>query len=96
MMEPCALGKPVVVGPATVDFTETVEKLVEGDGLIVTDTAELRDVLHQLFGSPERRAALGEKARSVVASQQGATTRTRLILESLVQKRPGDGDASDA
>ena len=96
MMEPCALGKPVVVGPATGDFTETVEKLVEGDGLIVTDAAELRDVLHQLFGSPERRAALGEQARSVVASQQGATTRTCRILESLVQKRHGNGDASDA
>lgn len=96
MMEPCALGKPVVVGPATTDFTETVEKLVEGDGLIVTDAANLRDVLHQLFGSPERRAVLGEHARSVVASQQGATTRTRLILENLLQKRSGNGDGSDA
>ncbi len=96
MMEPCALGKPVVVGPATADFTETVEKLVEGDGLVVTDATNLRVVLHELFASPERCSALAEQARAVVASQQGATTRTRLILENLVLSRSGNEEASDA
>ena len=96
MMEPCALGKPVVVGPATADFTETVEKLVEGDGLVVTDATDLRGVLHELFSSSERRAALGEHARSVVGSQQGATTRTRLILENLIHQRSENEGGSDA
>ena len=96
MMEPCALGKPVVVGPATADFTETVEKLVEGDGLIVTEATHLREVLHELFASPDRRASLGEHARSVVDSQQGATTRTRLILENLILERPRNAGVCDA
>ena len=96
MMEPCALGKPVVVGPATADFTETVEKLVEGDGLIVTEATHLREVLHDLFASPDRRAALGEHARSVVDSQQGATTRTRLILENLILERSRNAGVCDA
>ena len=86
MMEPCALGKPVVVGPSTSDFSDTVEKLLEGDGIIVTDDSGLRVVLHELVDSRERRESLAENAQSVVRAQQGATERTRVIVQSLVAK----------
>jgi 3-deoxy-D-manno-octulosonic-acid transferase len=96
MMEPCALGKPVVVGPETGDFTDTVEKLLEGDGLIVTESCDLRDVLAQLFNSPEMRSRLSDNARAVVLSEQGATERTRSLLENLVRASFSKKRAVDA
>ena len=35
MMEAAALSKPVVVGPYTENFADTVKKLIEGDGIEV-------------------------------------------------------------
>ena len=41
MMEPVALGKPTIVGPATGDFQSTVDALIDGDGLVRTTRGEL-------------------------------------------------------
>ena len=96
MMAPCALGKPVVVGPSTGDFTDTVEKLVAGGGLVVTNADGLGAVLRSLCDSPSERSELSERARLVVREQQGATKRTRLILEGLLGEAGSERRASDA
>lgn len=86
MMEPAALGKPVIVGPATGDFEETVERLVAGDGLVVTTTAELDSILGELLKDSHRRQTLATNARAVIRQEQGATERTSELLLSLLDK----------
>lgn len=84
MMEPAALGKPVVVGPATGDFRETVDRLSAGGGLVVTDRAGLPAALGELLETPARRTAVAEAARAVIREQQGATERTARLLRSML------------
>lgn len=90
MMEPAALGRPVVVGPSTGDFATTVEQLLAGDGLVVSDRSRLAGDLAHLLGDADRRRALGTHAVDVVRANQGATERTvALIREQLAGRCPG-------
>ena len=89
MMEPAALGRPVVVGPSTGDFATTVEQLLSGDGLVVSDRSRLAGDLAHLLGDADRRRALGTHAVDVVRANQGATERTvALIREQLAGRCP--------
>ena len=83
MMEPAALGKPVIVGPATSDFEQTVDALRTGGGLLVSSRESLAGDLASLLSDPARRATLSERALAVVDQQQGATRRT---LDLLVER----------
>lgn len=96
MMEPAALGKPVVVGPATSDFQETVVRLSEGGGIVLSDTDRLAKDLKALLDDPERRGRLAAAARAVIREEQGATERTCDLLHSMLDARSPAGERSDA
>ncbi len=96
MMEPAALGKPVVVGPATEDFRETVECLVDGGGIVVTDRDHLAEEIGSLLDDPERRSRLVDAARSVIRRQQGATERTTTLLLSMLDRSEATGGRGDS
>ncbi len=84
MMEPAGLGKPIVVGPAVADFEETVNVLLEADGLIQTSAKDLPATLRKLLDDPDQRRQLAENARRAIAQRRGATDRNlRLILGEL-------------
>ena len=83
MMEPVALGKATVVGPAVDDFAETVEALLEGGGIIQSDAASLADVLARLLGDPAERSRLAEAGRGVIRARQGATARHARLIRDL-------------
>ncbi len=87
MMEPVALGKAVIVGPAVSDFQETVDALLAGDGLVQTGAERLPAAIAALLADPARREALAQNGRAVIRSQQGATARTVQLLEGLLQGR---------
>jgi 3-deoxy-D-manno-octulosonic-acid transferase len=83
MIEAVALGKPVVVGPHTENFAETVRLLREGDGLeVADDIGQLADITRRLLGDPRRATTLGRNGRRVIVGQQGATRRT---VEAVVE-----------
>jgi 3-deoxy-D-manno-octulosonic-acid transferase len=84
MMEPAALGKPVVVGPATGDFQETVDRLVEGGGIVVSDRERLGRDVESLLADPARCERLVAAAREVITREQGATERTATLLLSML------------
>ena len=86
MMEPAALGKPVLVGPATGDFQETVDRLVEGGGIIVTGRDRLAKDIGALLADPARCEQLVAAARTVIRREQGATERTATLLLSMLEK----------
>ncbi|HEX5242035.1 MAG TPA: glycosyltransferase, partial [Tepidisphaeraceae bacterium] len=82
MIEPAALGKPVIVGPYTGNFTEVMNRFREAGAIIeirpdaqTTASTALQEAIAQLLASPARRNELGQKAQEVVRANQGATAR---------------------
>ena len=87
IIEPAVYGKPVIVGPATDNFQRVVEVFQRSQALIqVRDPEELEQALRQLLSHPDRRIALGRKAREVVLSQRGATEKSLALFSSLFLK----------
>ncbi len=81
-MEPAALGKPVIIGPAVEDFRMTVDAMLEADAIIQCDRGSLRDHLGRMLASEDERRQLGARALRCVEDHQGAS---RLHAEKLVQ-----------
>ncbi|KPV39284.1 3-deoxy-D-manno-octulosonic acid transferase [Thiohalorhabdus denitrificans] len=80
LLEPAALGLPVVTGPHLFNFHEISALLLEqGGALQVHSGAELGETVSHLFGDPARREPMGRKAREAVVANRGARER---ILES--------------
>lgn len=83
-MEPAALGKPVLTGPAHRNFA-TVVGVLEGAGaLVVVDGEGLGGVIQGLFGDAEARAAMGSAAVRCVREHRGASLRQAGMLLGLV------------
>jgi 3-deoxy-D-manno-octulosonic-acid transferase len=85
LLEPAALGVPVLTGPALANFEEVAEVLRAADALVeVADAESLAAALAALFADPAARRRLGEAARAVVAANRGALGRTLAGLVSLL------------
>lgn len=85
MMEPVALGKAVIAGPAVSDFQQTMDALLEGDGIIQVTPETLSDVIHELLENKDRRQQLAENGRKVILAHQGATLRHAELICSLLE-----------
>jgi 3-deoxy-D-manno-octulosonic-acid transferase len=82
MMEAAGLGKPVIVGPYTENFAETVEHLVKGDGIeVAADAGQLSQVVSKVLSDSEYAKGLGRRGRQVILDHQGATQRS---IEAIV------------
>lgn len=81
MLEPAALGKPVLTGPHLFNFAEISELLIAAKGMIVVrDGAELASEVERLFGDAELRATVGARAFAVVEANRGALGRQMEII----------------
>ncbi len=92
-IEAAALGKPLVVGPYTENFSSVVEAFRAGDAIrIAHSPEELAPILQEFLASADHAREYGARAREVVVRNQGATARTarRLaeVLESRAAPRP--------
>jgi 3-deoxy-D-manno-octulosonic-acid transferase len=88
MMEPVALGKPTIVGPAVSDFQRTVDALLAGDGIIQTDRDGLGPAIAELLENRDRAHELVEHGRAVIRREQGATKRhVDMLLAMLGRNR---------
>jgi 3-deoxy-D-manno-octulosonic-acid transferase len=85
MMEPVALGKAVIVGPAVRDFQAEVDALLAGEGIVQTDRSGLAGTIAGLLADGERRALLAEAGRAVIRREQGATGRNADLLAALLE-----------
>jgi 3-deoxy-D-manno-octulosonic-acid transferase len=86
MMEPAAYGASVLFGPHTSNFRETVEQLLARNAARrVADANELVLRLQEALDDPEAAAARGEAGRSFVLAQHGASGRTLIELDRLVE-----------
>jgi len=87
MMEPAALGKPVLVGPHTANFTPEMELLRARRAVVVAhDERALLSQLDRLLGDARAAGALGDRARRSVMASRGATARTLERLEAALAR----------
>lgn len=85
MMEPAALGKPVVVGPRVGDFQATADALLKCGGLIQTTAQELPVVIAELLADAPRRRAIANAAREEIRKQQGASRKHADLAAQLLK-----------
>jgi 3-deoxy-D-manno-octulosonic-acid transferase len=81
LLEACAVGTPVIVGPHTFNFTEVTEGAVTAGAVLrVADATELVRALGSLLRDSERREAMSRAGRAFTAAHRGATLRTLELL----------------
>jgi 3-deoxy-D-manno-octulosonic-acid transferase len=86
LIEACAAGVPVLIGPHTFNFTQaTNDAIAEGAALRVSDPAALARGLRELFTDKPRRLAMSAAASAFAAKHRGATQRTVAVLGALLR-----------
>ena len=86
MLEPAALGLPVLFGPHVFNFADISRRLVEAGGAeIVSDSASLGRAVTAYLADAELRYATGGKGRAFVESNRGARDRVLEIIRSHVE-----------
>lgn len=84
LLEPAAMGVPVLTGPELANFEDVAETLREHQALVeVADGEALAAALLRLFDEPAERQRLAEAGRTVVEANRGALARTLDGLETL-------------
>ncbi len=85
LLEPAALGKPVLFGPYVHTCGVMAELLSEaGGGVMVRDQRELAAELGRLAGDKKLRESMGAAAREVVKKNSGAVRKTLQVIEGLL------------
>jgi 3-deoxy-D-manno-octulosonic-acid transferase len=91
ILEPAAVGVPVIVGPYTFNFQSIVETFVSAGAIVqlqpISDSAtivEMANLITELLADPTRRYELGVRARNLVDENRGATARTIESLSSIL------------
>jgi 3-deoxy-D-manno-octulosonic-acid transferase len=82
LLEPAALGKPVLFGPHVENVRAAAQALLAaGGGFMARDAAELGLLVSRLVGDPVARDAAGKGARAVVEANRGALARTLRAID---------------
>jgi len=85
LIEACAVGVPVVIGPHTFNFTQaTSDAINTGAAVRVLDTAGLAQAVASLLNDAARRIAMGEAAAAFAARHRGATARIVRVLLAMI------------
>ncbi len=85
LLEPAALGVPVITGPYTANSGEIARLLAErGGAVVVEDAKELADALRRLLADPAARERMGSSARAFVEAQRGSVARLIDLIAPLM------------
>lgn len=96
LIEACALGKPVILGPHTWNFDEAAKQAVAaGAAIRVADEHEFARELRCLLLDPERRRRMGRAGLEFIQRHQGATERVMALLDPLIFPRTALTSATD-
>ena len=83
-MEPAALAKPVLIGPAHADFRRPVHDLNAAGALRVVERDELKPALHELIENHEARNAMAARAQEVADANRGAAARHLALIRTMM------------
>jgi 3-deoxy-D-manno-octulosonic-acid transferase len=85
LLEPAALGIPVVTGPYQANGRDIAQLLLlEGAAVQVAGAAELGAVVQALLTDPERRRRIGASGRRVVEANRGSVARLLELLGPVI------------
>lgn len=90
LIEACAMGKPVLIGPHTWNFEAVAhDALQAGAALRVADVAALAEQLHGLFKNGALREQMSHQALIFSSSHRGATQRVMAVIETALPPSQG-------
>lgn len=99
LLEPAALGKPVIAGPHTFNSPEPARRLTAAGALdSVANAAQLAAVLDRHFRDVAAARACGARAAAMVQANRGAAGRAAGLIAALVREgltAPGPRSAGD-
>jgi 3-deoxy-D-manno-octulosonic-acid transferase len=82
LIEACALGKPVLIGPSVYNFTQAVEEAVAaGAALQVRDATELAREAARLLLDPAAARRMGEAGIAFCAAHRGAVAKVLDLIK---------------
>ena len=85
LLEPAALGLPVLAGPNNFNSADVARLLVEcGAVRIVEDAASLAEAVGELLANPSARTAMGANGRRAIEDNRGAVGRLMAFLSPLL------------
>ncbi|MBR6000530.1 MAG: glycosyltransferase, partial [Oxalobacter sp.] len=88
LIEPCAVGKPVLIGPHTFNFEAITEDAIKaGAAVRIQSAKELMQQANSLLENEAKRQEMGQIASAFAAIQHGATERTIKVLAPLIRKQ---------
>jgi 3-deoxy-D-manno-octulosonic-acid transferase len=85
LLEPAALGLPVLTGPSHANSKDIARLMLqEGAALQVSGAEELAAALRRLLADPEERRRMGAIGRRIVESNRGSVARLLELIEPLL------------
>ena len=85
LIEACALGRPVLIGPHTFNFALATEQAISaGAAICVANDKELVSTANKLLVDGAARRAMGEHALEFANEHRGATVRTVGLLRHII------------
>jgi 3-deoxy-D-manno-octulosonic-acid transferase len=85
LLEACAAGVPVLVGPYTYNFAQAAESAIAaGAALRVSDAGEAIRVARSILQDRERRERMGRAGVAFCEAHRGAVARTVAICKRLI------------
>ena len=92
LIEACAVGTPVVVGPHTFNFQAVAQDAVRAGAALRAEDADAgMQAALALLADDEARARVSAAGRAFATTHQGATARSISILENLHQAQTNGG-----
>jgi len=81
LIEACVVGRPVIVGPHTYNFSEATDAALNaGAALQVDDAEQVFSTAARLFADDARAAAIGAAGKNFAAEHRGATGKLLALL----------------
>ncbi len=88
LLEPAALGLPVLTGPNNSNSEEAARQLIAlGAMEVVKDPRDLAEKVLLLLANPETRARMGEHGRTFVETNKGALLKLLSLVVPLIESR---------
>ena len=87
LLEPAALGLPILTGPHNANSEEAARLLMaRGAAEVVRNPQELADKVIQLFSEPATRERMGAEGRAFVETNKGALAKLLGLVVPLIEQ----------
>ena len=82
LIEACALGKPVIMGPSTYNFSEATRLARDAGAMLqVRDATEAMRTAQRLLRDEPSRKTMSDAGLKLVATNRGATEKTIALIQ---------------